>query len=375
MKRALCENNFLLEMNLNNLNLGKLESTIGGLLGSLGVNKPQQQQQQPYGQQPYGQQPYGQQPQPYGQQQYSYGQAAPIQGGYPQQAQAQPQYQPPPPPQQPQLPPGWIAQWNQQYQRNFYVETATGKSQWEVPAFAPPAFAPPPGPPPPDSHPSTGAPPAPVQAAPIAAASENSTGTDLASHYNLNAVPAAAPMLQTPQQQQQQQLFTPANAHVQHHSGIPLQPAVGTVDPTVAIALELSQHVPSLMKAPPANASKEVLDGWRQYLRDIQDAQTEHTRAIRDAQVSHDRVVKDAHYQDQQYKMSAGSNLLSGLMHGSGVSSSTVSGAFNHQTSLQQKLDDAQIDYNREVERAHQRMNDEVERANRNYEDLLRRID
>ncbi|ODV76887.1 uncharacterized protein CANTADRAFT_8466 [Suhomyces tanzawaensis NRRL Y-17324] len=36
---------------------------------------------------------------------------------------------PPPPP----LPPGWVAQWDDEYQRYFFVDTATGKSQWEPP--------------------------------------------------------------------------------------------------------------------------------------------------------------------------------------------------------------------------------------------------
>ncbi|KAJ3349382.1 hypothetical protein HDU83_000610 [Entophlyctis luteolus] len=32
-----------------------------------------------------------------------------------------------------QLPPGFIAQWSEQYNRHFYVNTATGASQWDIP--------------------------------------------------------------------------------------------------------------------------------------------------------------------------------------------------------------------------------------------------
>ncbi|KAJ3029048.1 UNVERIFIED_CONTAM: hypothetical protein HDU68_000261 [Siphonaria sp. JEL0065] len=329
------------------MNFGNLQGLAGGLLGQLGLDNKQQQQQQPYGQQPYGQQPYGQQPQPYGQQPYSQ-QPYAQQGGYPQQ-----QYQAPPPPQQPPLPPGWIAQYNAQYQRNFYrpqPESLNGNLQ---PLLLLPF---------PHRGPSLLLPASHLQA------------MALLLHQPRTRQPILHLITTSPQQQQSQQLFVPANANIQHHSGVQQLPAVGTVDPTVAIALELSQHVPSLMKAPPPGASKEVLDGWRQYLREIQDAQTEHTREIRDAQISHDRQVKDAHYADQQYKMSAGSNVLSGLMHGGGVGMSSMSGFASHQTSLKQRLDDAEIDYNRTVEHAHQRMNDQVENANRRYEDLLRRI-
>lgn len=33
------------------------------------------------------------------------------------------------------LPPGWISQFDSKYQRNFYVNTATGQTQWEVPSL------------------------------------------------------------------------------------------------------------------------------------------------------------------------------------------------------------------------------------------------
>ncbi|RMD41186.1 hypothetical protein DV735_g3965, partial [Chaetothyriales sp. CBS 134920] len=50
-------------------------------------------------------------------------------------------YSAPPPPQAgqaslPPLPPGWIAQWDQNSQRYFYVEQATGRTQWEAPVAA-----------------------------------------------------------------------------------------------------------------------------------------------------------------------------------------------------------------------------------------------
>lgn len=96
-------------------------------------HEPKHEEQRDFGQSSnasYGQhqQQYGQpshdQQQHYGQQQ-SYGQF----GSYP-----------PPPPSQshtggpPSLPPGWIMQWDANSQRNYYVEQATGKTQWDPPA-------------------------------------------------------------------------------------------------------------------------------------------------------------------------------------------------------------------------------------------------
>lgn len=49
------------------------------------------------------------------------------------------------------MPPGWVAQFDQSSQRWFYIDQATGRSQWEPPAHAPPAqgpYAPPPSGPP-----------------------------------------------------------------------------------------------------------------------------------------------------------------------------------------------------------------------------------
>lgn len=93
-------------------------------------------QQSGYGQQPpYGQQPnYGQQP-PYGQppyvQQPSYGQQPPYG--------EQQSYAPipptgPPPGYPPPLPVGWVQKWDQNHQRAYHVEQATGRSLWE-PSF------------------------------------------------------------------------------------------------------------------------------------------------------------------------------------------------------------------------------------------------
>ncbi|ETN43291.1 uncharacterized protein HMPREF1541_02450 [Cyphellophora europaea CBS 101466] len=52
-----------------------------------------------------------------------------------------------PPPGGPQLPPGWTQQWDQNSNRWYYVEQATGRTQWDPPAFSPgPGYgAPPPG--------------------------------------------------------------------------------------------------------------------------------------------------------------------------------------------------------------------------------------
>ena len=68
-----------------------------------------------------------------GQQQHSYGGAPP----------------PPGPPSEPQLPPGWTKQWDQNAQRFYYIDPATGRSQWEPPATyghgGPPSGPPPSG--------------------------------------------------------------------------------------------------------------------------------------------------------------------------------------------------------------------------------------
>ncbi|KAJ3415405.1 hypothetical protein HDV05_004999 [Chytridiales sp. JEL 0842] len=47
-----------------------------------------------------------------------------------------------PPP--PSLPPGWLAQWSDQYKQYYYIELASGQSHWTLPALAPPPQGPPP---------------------------------------------------------------------------------------------------------------------------------------------------------------------------------------------------------------------------------------
>lgn len=43
------------------------------------------------------------------------------------------------------MPPGWTQQWDQNSQRWFYIEQATGRTQWDPPAHLPPGpYAPPP---------------------------------------------------------------------------------------------------------------------------------------------------------------------------------------------------------------------------------------
>jgi len=47
------------------------------------------------------------------------------------------------------MPPGWSTQFDQNSQRWYYVEQATGRTQWDPPAFSPPPqgpYAPPPPP-------------------------------------------------------------------------------------------------------------------------------------------------------------------------------------------------------------------------------------
>lgn len=108
-----------------------------------GGHPPQQQQYPPQGQ---GYPPQGQGYPPQGQ---GYPQHGYPQHGYPQQqpyGQGTPPVGPPapmgaPPP----MPPGWIQQWDQNSQRWYYVEQATGRTQWDPPAHLPPGpYAPPP---------------------------------------------------------------------------------------------------------------------------------------------------------------------------------------------------------------------------------------
>ncbi|KAH8158499.1 hypothetical protein CIB48_g9747 [Xylaria polymorpha] len=106
------------------------------------------QHQQSYGSPPppegYHQQSYGGGPPPSeGYRQDSYGSPPPVpqSGGYP--GYQQRDYNSPAPPSQdpvythpdgkPPLAPGWIPQWDRQYQRWYYAEEATGRTQWEAP--------------------------------------------------------------------------------------------------------------------------------------------------------------------------------------------------------------------------------------------------
>lgn len=86
----------------------------------------------------------------YGAPQYG---APPYGGGY---GAPPPQFRPPPGP-PPPLPPGWISEWEPNARRAFFVETATGRAQWEPPYGPsgydgsrgdPGYYAPPAGPPP-----------------------------------------------------------------------------------------------------------------------------------------------------------------------------------------------------------------------------------
>ncbi|KAI1737839.1 hypothetical protein F4680DRAFT_427207 [Xylaria scruposa] len=107
------------------------------------------QYQQSYGSPPppegYHQQPYGGGPPPSEGYRDSYGSPhppPPQSGGYPGQYQQRDYNNPPPPSQdpvythpegKPPLPHGWIPQWDRQYQRWYYAEEATGRTQWEAP--------------------------------------------------------------------------------------------------------------------------------------------------------------------------------------------------------------------------------------------------
>lgn len=98
-----------------------------------GSDHPPQEQQYP----PQGPPQYLHQGPPPGQgypQQQPYGQGAPTPVGPPA------PYGAPPP-----MPPGWTQQWDQNSQRWFYIEQATGRTQWDPPAHLPPGpYAPPP---------------------------------------------------------------------------------------------------------------------------------------------------------------------------------------------------------------------------------------
>lgn len=94
------------------------------------------QQHSGYGSQ-YGQGPGGQpnssappQHQQYGSSEYS---SPPPQQGYAGGAPQAPDYRPPQ--DKPPIPSGWTPRWDSQHQQWYYVEDATGRSQWEAPGY------------------------------------------------------------------------------------------------------------------------------------------------------------------------------------------------------------------------------------------------
>jgi hypothetical protein len=191
---------------------------------------------------------------------------------------------------------------------------------------------------------------------------------DLVSHYGLTTVPPQPPVIGAAPTQPSFVVGSSMNNGT--HTLAPSVGPVQTVDPTIAIALSLSQSIPTLMKAPPAGSKPEVVNAWRSYLRRIQDAQNRHTREIRDAQVQHDRDIREAEIDAKKHNMSMmGSSYnmmssISSLMHAG-------SNQYNYQKDYKNRLDNAKLHYDQAVEHAHQRLNDEVEWANRDYEDTL----
>ncbi|KAI0842802.1 hypothetical protein F5Y06DRAFT_73926 [Hypoxylon sp. FL0890] len=106
---------------LDELDLGSDKpKTREGYSGEHSYPPPSQQ----YGGSSYGQQPYP----PYDDK--------PTSSPYPASSpppNAGPTYSPPP--DKPPIPAGWIPQFDQQYQRWYYYEQATGRSQWEAPGY------------------------------------------------------------------------------------------------------------------------------------------------------------------------------------------------------------------------------------------------
>ncbi|OJJ50672.1 hypothetical protein ASPZODRAFT_234263 [Penicilliopsis zonata CBS 506.65] len=98
-----------------------------------------------YNRPPYGGPPYGEPPYAYGGPGGYGGPRGPPPRGPPQ----RPPGPAPPPGPPPPLPPGWYQEWDANNQRAFWVEEATGRSQWENP-YPPTQFdrgMPPPVPP------------------------------------------------------------------------------------------------------------------------------------------------------------------------------------------------------------------------------------
>ena len=80
----------------------------------------------PYDRPSYDRPPYEDQRPPYAGGERSYGSPSPY--GAPPPPSARPPAIPPPP-----LPYGWVQEWEPSTRRAFFVETATGRSQWEAP--------------------------------------------------------------------------------------------------------------------------------------------------------------------------------------------------------------------------------------------------
>lgn len=121
----------------------KFADNLSDDLGRLGLGSdsksrdgPGQYPPQGYGQpspQPYQSQP-GYYPPPQQQPDYS---SPPPQAPYASPPEPGPRPPPPytPPSDKPPIPSGWTPRWDDQYQRWYYVEEATGRSQWEAPGF------------------------------------------------------------------------------------------------------------------------------------------------------------------------------------------------------------------------------------------------
>jgi vacuolar-type H+-ATPase subunit H len=162
------------------------------------------------------------------------------------------------------------------------------------------------------------------------------------------------------------------SSEIAHNTFVPSVGLVETVDPTVAIALELKQSVPSLKDPPTPEQmkNKDILAAWKNYLRSIQDAQNRHTREIRDAQLQHQKDVRDAEYRLNTNAMSAASGMHYKMQSIGGIMN-MVGGYQNKRETYNQNLQDAKMRYENRIEHSHQELNDAVEYANRNYEDVL----
>ena len=247
--------------------------------------------------------------------------------------------------QQPQqLPPGWIMQFDPNSGQNFYVNTATGISQWVSPisqSYAPPRMQPP------------------------------SNQQPMQSQFP--ARPQQMPQLMS---QPGGPAFMPVNTVDENSTQIaysnPTQAMglVSSVDPTVAIALELKQSIPTLM-GPPQNETHQ--NAYKSYIRSIQDAQNSHTRALRDAQLQHQKEVRDAEYHLKNTNNVAGNLAGIGSLASFGGMMNKISGFGQDRQRYNQMLADARLHYERNLEHAAQRLNDAVEYANRNYEDACSR--